>query len=520
MLNELRQQATNPFILLLLLIIGVVFVFTFGSWGGSEIGDGPPIAATVNGKVIQQQEFLLGYSNAFRNASRGKPQYDKEDAKRDNLRARVLDELIEQELLAQAAERRGLVATDEEVRKIIKSRYFGGDVEFNREEYKKLVNNSFRTTEARFEDRIRRQLMADKISALVSDSQKVSPAELKDAFESRNNRASLEVVRIDPLYFKDIPVASEAEIAAWADANEEKTKEFYDGHINRYRQPKKVKASHILVKVSPDAADDAKAAAKAKIDAAKKRVDGGEDFAAVAKDVSEDSSAAGGGSLGFFGPGAMVKPFEEQAFKMKAGEVSDVVTTKFGYHIIKVDEVQEAKIRELDDVKLEIAKQLQREEAQMVQAKALAEKALADLKAGKDPATLELPDYQTPASIKENPEAPGNPFAPQLNETGLFAKSAKYIPRIGIAPEVVTAAFELSKDKPVSDKVWEVSGRLYVIKLKEREEPDPSKFDAEKENLERTIAYTRQRAVIDAFLEQLKKDATIEKEQSVLNYGI
>ena len=518
MLNELRQQATNPFILLLLLIIGVVFVFTFGSWGGSDISAQVPVAATVNGKVIAQQEFLLGYSNAFRNASRGNAEYSKDDARRDDLRNRVLDELIEQELLAQAAEARGLVATDKEVAKLIKSRYFGGDVEFNREEYKKLVNNSFRTTEARFEDRIRRQLMADKISGLIIDSQKVSPAELKDAFEARNNRANLDVIRIDPLYFKDIAPASDAIVTAWADDNATKVQEFYDGHINRYRQPKKVKASHILVKVAEDAPAEAKTAAKAKIDAAKARV-AKEDFATVAKEVSEDSSAQSGGSLGFFGPGAMVKPFEDAAFALEVGKVSDVVTTKFGYHIIKVDEVQEAQIQELDAVKIDIAKQLQREEAQMTKARALAESALAQLKAGTAPDAIDLPDYQTPAKVIASPEAPTNPFAPQLNETGMFAKSAKYVPRIGIAPEVVSAAFELEKDKPVSDKVWEVSGRLYLLKLKDREQPDPSKFDAEKDNLEKSIAYTRQREVLDAFLKKLKADAKIEKEASVLVYG-
>ena len=173
-------------------------------------------------------------------------------------------------------------------------------------------------------------------------------------------------------------------------------------------------ASHILVKVAEDAPAEAKTAAKAKIDAAKARV-AKEDFATVAKEVSEDSSAQSGGSLGFFGPGAMVKPFEDAAFALEVGKVSDVVTTKFGYHIIKVDEVQEAQIQELDAVKIDIAKQLQREEAQMTKARALAESALAQLKAGTAPDAIDLPDYQTPAKVIASPEAPTNPFAPQLN---------------------------------------------------------------------------------------------------------
>ncbi|MDM8540084.1 peptidylprolyl isomerase [Desulfococcaceae bacterium HSG9] len=116
----------------------------------------------------------------------------------------------------------------------------------------------------------------------------------------------------------------------------EEAKTYYDANLQRFSQPAQVKASHILIKVDPKA-DEAKIReAKEKIEKIQKRVKKGDDFAALAKEFSEGPSAPKGGDLGYFGPGRMVKPFETAAFEMKPDEVSDIVKTRFGYHLIKV----------------------------------------------------------------------------------------------------------------------------------------------------------------------------------------
>lgn len=516
MLRSLRQQATHPFLLLLFAIIVVVFIFTFGSWGGNDVSGNMPVAAKVNGHVIPEAEFNVRYANAFRNQGLVRPGYDAEQAKREDLKGTILDQLIDQELLAQEAEDHGFVISDDEVVDFVKSRYFGSR-EFDREEYKRIVNGIYQTTEARFEARTRREILAQHMAAVLTDAVHVSPTELHEAFEDRYNRADLYAIRIDPLFYKKESTPTDDDVATWAEKNGEAISTYYNKHINRYKKPKQVKARHILVKAGPTASDAEKAAARKKVEDALARIKGGEDFAKVAQEVSEDGSAKNGGSLGFFGPGAMVKNFEKAAFALKPGELSDVVETKFGYHIIKVEETKEPSIKELDEVKTDIARQLLREERQMELARAAAKQALEELKAGTAPEKLSLPQLRVSAT--ETDTAGLDPFAPRVDTTGWFARNARYVPRIGISSEVVEAAFKLSKDAPVADQIFEVSGRLYLIQLKDRETADEKKFAEEKGSIEQTLLGQRKNQAVESFLKEERQAAKIWRNPKVLSYA-
>ena len=117
---------------------------------------------------------------------------------------------------------------------------------------------------------------------------------------------------------------------------EKEIKAYYESHLNLFKQPEQVKASHILIKVDPKATESEKEDALKKIRDVQKKQIKGDDFAKLAKEYSEGPSNAKGGDLGFFKRGQMVPAFETVAFKLKPGEVSDIVKTKFGYHLIKV----------------------------------------------------------------------------------------------------------------------------------------------------------------------------------------
>ena len=117
-------------------------------------------------------------------------------------------------------------------------------------------------------------------------------------------------------------------------------KAFYDDHPEFFKQPAQVKASHILIKVDPKADETQKALAKQKIQTLQQKLNNGEEFGALAKEYSEGPSNVKNGDLGFFGRGQMAKPFEDAAFALKSGETSDIVETQFGYHLIKVTDIK------------------------------------------------------------------------------------------------------------------------------------------------------------------------------------
>jgi len=135
--------------------------------------------------------------------------------------------------------------------------------------------------------------------------------------------------------------------------------EYYKQNEEDYNTPEQVRASHILLKVAPTATEEEKAAAKAKIEKLLKEIKEGADFATLARENSDCPSKAKGGDLGFFERGAMVKPFEDAAFAMQPGQMSDVVETQFGYHIIKVTDRKSAGVTPFEKAKPDIIKTLQ-----------------------------------------------------------------------------------------------------------------------------------------------------------------
>ncbi len=135
---------------------------------------------------------------------------------------------------------------------------------------------------------------------------------------------------------------------------EDEVKDFYDKNPDAFQAPEQVKASHILLKVDKDASTDLRTQKRLELAGILGKVEKGADFAQMAQTHSECPSKDKGGDLGQFGRGAMVKSFEEAAFNLEAGGVSDIVETEFGYHIIKVFEKSEAKKEEFDTVKNDI----------------------------------------------------------------------------------------------------------------------------------------------------------------------
>lgn len=192
----------------------------------------------------------------------------------------------------------------------------------------------------------------------------------------------------------------EVQWAGKIDVNDADAQTYYDGHPKEFETAEQIQASHILIAPDPNNPDpnDAKAAARAKAEDLLKQVRDGGDFAELAKANSSCPSAAGGGDLGLFGRGQMVPPFEEAAFALEPGEVSDVVETRFGYHIIKVTDHQDAQKVPLEEAKQSIIERLVAQKKQQVVREYLQEL--------KDKATIVYADGFAPTAVRPAPTAP------------------------------------------------------------------------------------------------------------------
>ncbi len=162
--------------------------------------------------------------------------------------------------------------------------------------------------------------------------------------------------------FKDSFLANiylQKEVIEKFTVSEEDMKSYYETHEEEFKKPEMVKARHILVMVEKSASEEEKHKAKEKAEDILKKIKSGDDFVKLASEFSDDTlSKPNGGDLGFFARGRMVKPFEDAAFALKPGEISDIVETQFGYHIIKVDEKKGAEIEPFDTVKDRINQKL------------------------------------------------------------------------------------------------------------------------------------------------------------------
>lgn len=189
-----------------------------------------------------------------------------------------------------------------------------------------------------------------------------TPAEYEAALKSAN----LTEKDLTELTRKDLVIGNlvEKEIAGKVVIPDAEAKKFYEENIDKFRQSEAVRASHILCSIDQNATPEEKKKAKEKAEALRKRVLAGEDFAAIAKSDSTCPSSAQGGDLGFFGKGQMVPPFEQAAFALKPGEISEVVETQFGYHVIKLTEKKEASTVKFDEVKERIVDYLKGQKVQ------------------------------------------------------------------------------------------------------------------------------------------------------------
>lgn len=522
MLGKLRDPRQNTVLkYLIYTALGVIIVVFAISFGPGSFGRRNPRAATqaasVDGQIITAAALNRAYGQALERyrSIAGRP-LKPEEAEAMGLRKQVLDSLIERELVARAAVAHGIRVSDDELKKtIMETEFFQVDGKFDPKRYQQIVNNYFGLPRAKYEAELRKDLLAQKMRLALKETVKVSPEEVKAAYIRENDKIDLEYVRFSPYQFKDTVQVDDAKIDEVLEKRHDEVEAFYDRNKFRYNRPKRVHAHHILIKPASDSAED-KAAAKKKAEEVLAKIRAGEDFETLAKSVSDDQGNKDkGGDLGWFGPGAMARPFEEAAFALGAGEVSDVVETKFGYHIIRVDEVREAEQKTLDQVEREVARLILADDLAKERAKAEAEALLEQAKASNET----LMELAPPPAPPKPGEAPAARPKFSATSTGLVAIQGDYVSGIGKDADLAAAVRALTPDHPLLDRVFEVGGAFYVIRLKERRVPDMKAFEAQKKDVEKRLLAAKQRQIEKAWIAALRDSADVRTNQAVLLGG-
>jgi len=318
--------------------------------------------------------------------------------------------------------------------------------------------------------------------------------------------------------FRDKVNVTDAEIEAYAKAHaDEIARKYEEEKATRWKQPPAMKVRAITIPVPPTASGDQEKAARQKIDEALAQVKAGNDFAEVAKARSEDQvSKANGGDLGFVARGQSPygKTLEDQALKLKPGEISDVFKDRSGFHVLKAEEERPAREQSLDEVRKLIAADLLKNEKAKQLAKQKAEETLAQLRAGK-----ELKDL-FPQKKTEPGQFDFSAFTtPQTSETETFHPGGGYVSGIGPAPALAAAVFALTQPGAIPQAPVEDGDTWYVFRLKSRERADPSKLDpAELRSVREKLIQQKQNALYTNWVDSLRKKAKVVENEQLLSY--
>ncbi|MCB0390427.1 MAG: SurA N-terminal domain-containing protein [Bdellovibrionales bacterium] len=504
MLEKVRKpgRAKNILAYIIFGAICLTFVFISGIPGGGGLTSGGPVAL-VNKEPISFTDYREALS---RMQEQYKSQLDKLPAamrqqQLNQLRNNALEMLINAQLISQAAKGLGIYSSDEEVRDfIVDIPAFQEEEKFRRERYDNYLNYR-RISAEKFEEEIRKDVANTQVRNLLEMS--LSPSKISEEINNELEKYSL---KVDFLRFPDsrikenIKVTSdEATLYTENSEHEEKLKQYFENNKDKYQEEEQVRARHILIKFDESKAGDKESAFK-KIEDIKKRLET-EDFEKLAGEMSEDpGSKTKGGDLGFFGRGKMVPEFEKVAFSAELNKVSEPVKSQFGYHLIKVEEKKEAIKKTLEDVKLDVAKELIKEDK---------------FSSKKD----QLNDW-----LKEGNDKSIQKWMKGYNlnwqESGEFKLNARYLPSLSSLTEdnVNKVILSAKQKKDYVPEILVVNGQNYIIKIKNFNHQQKDK-DKKEDEFAMNSSFRKSQIVRDVFsswLESKKESSNIERNLSLI----
>ncbi|MDH3830116.1 MAG: SurA N-terminal domain-containing protein [Gammaproteobacteria bacterium] len=371
-------------------ILGILFVaFAFFGLNSYLQDDVSSFAAVVNGQEISAAQHQQAYDQLRRKMEQQLGEsFDPAMLDENMLKASALQQLINQTLLIQAADSEGFAASNEQIALSINAvDAFKEDGVFSKDRYEQVLGYQG-IRPAGFENSLKEDIIAGQFTVGVSATAAAPDDNLAQAYVLEGQQRRFKYLLLPLSGFTEQVSVSDEDIQSYYDTHadafmtpqrvraqyleldvatldtgvevsDEALQLLYEEQAAKYVTPEERHARHILVRLAPDADEEADTAAMEKANDIVARLDNGEDFAVLAKELSDDpGSAANGGDLGTFGRGLMTPEFEKAAFELQSGEVSKPVKSPFGLHIIEVIEITPEVVTPLDEVREELADQL------------------------------------------------------------------------------------------------------------------------------------------------------------------
>jgi len=508
MLQTIRERAQGWIAWVIVILISVPFAL----WGiQSYLGVGAEsVVATVDGAEITERQFDDRY-RSFRNQLREQlgAAYRPELFDDKRMRTQVLEQMIRDNLLMQTSEDLGLRASDQELRgAILSNPAFRNDGRFDNATYERMLELQG-LTPLQYEDSLRRRIVGTQLSRAIVATEILSDRELEEDIRLDRQQRRLSFVRVPKSAFLSDEPVSDGDLVAYYESNrlqfqiperikvqylvldaqslvsdgtpgEEELQELYEAEKDRFTKPERRRVRHILIALDAAADETAEEAAKETIAQIRERIKAGEDFAALAKELSQDpGSAAQGGDLGLIEKGLMDPAFDQVAFAAEVGKLSDAVRSPFGYHLIEVTEIEPAFTKPFEEVKDELIADV--------------DKRGSEGRFFDEAERLANLSYESPDSLE-----------PAAEELGLALQSSDWIDRSGgegvlAHPKVLAAAFsdEVLKEGNNSDLIEPERDRLQAVVLRvlEHEEATVKPLDEVREQI---VVRLRDKRAVDA----------------------
>lgn len=543
-------------------IIALVFILQFRPASQQNIkDDSPRCAAEIQGDCISASHFWAEYRLL---APRGA---DAEQLRAMGHRRRTVDGLIERWLLNEDAKRLGITVSDDDVTEALANGRAFVSVpvsegppnnlhdnyvrflnvknrqtkKFDSKGYDREVRTATQLSPTEFREFQKQEMIAARMRDLIRSRAHVGEAEAFTLYSREKSTATLSYVKFDNRFYEDVVIdASAKNVEAWAEKNKEEIDKVWESRKEQHLPECRVARQ---ITVSLEGSDDDKAEARKKIDAALERIKKGDDFAEVAKSVSQDEATARkGGELGCVGKGTQPKPVEEALFALEEGKVSEVVETADSLRLLKVEKI--AKEAEAEKIgRLEAARdlymkheseRLAAEGAKQVLAAARSGKTLdeavkayldgltppakddkADAKKKGDKAAAKKDDKagekkdEEPAAEKKD-EGPAevtianHPNRPVVESTLAFNITGDPISDVRPGQEVARTAFELEKPGDVPNDIVPLRNGYAVVQLKEKAPASKEQWDKDREDYIRLMRQQKEHDALISYVRRLR----------------